>query len=69
MEVLTPTRWKTAKIHPIKHSLVSVLQSVFSLQPPGRFLLPLTTLDRYQPRDSGGKFFLTTTCIFCHINM
>ena len=40
-----------------------VIYSAFSLHvlPLGRLLLPLTTLNRYQPTDSGGKFFFTTT--------
>ena len=39
---------------------VLVIQSVFSLLPLGRYLLPLTTLNRYQPTDSSGKLFFTT---------
>ena len=35
--------------------------SVFSLLYLGRHLLPLTTYSRYQPRDSNGNLFLTTT--------
>ena len=35
-----------------------VIQSVFSLLPLVRYLLPLTTLNRYQTTDSSGKFFL-----------
>ena len=37
-----------------------VIQSVFSLLSWGRYLLPLTTVNRYQPTDSSGKFFFTT---------
>ena len=40
---------------------VLVIQSIFSLLPLGRYLLPLTTLNRYQTLDSSGKFFFTTT--------
>ena len=36
------------------------IQSVLALLPPGRYLLPLTILKRYQPTDSSGKFFFTT---------
>ena len=39
---------------------VLVIQSVFSLLPLGRYLLPLTTLNRYQPTDSSGKSLFTT---------
>ena len=39
---------------------VLVIQNAFSLLPMGRYLLPLTTLNRYEPRDSRGKFFFTT---------
>ena len=39
---------------------VLVIQSVFSLLPLGRYLLPLTTLNRYQPIDSSGKLLFTT---------
>ena len=39
---------------------VLVIQSVFSLLPLGRYLLPLTTLNRYQPTDSNGKLLFTT---------
>ena len=35
-----------------------VIQSVFSLLPLGRYLLPLTIQNRYQPTDSSGKFAL-----------
>ena len=38
--------------------LVLVIKSVFSLLPLGRYLLPLTTLNRYQPADSSCFFFL-----------
>ena len=34
------------------------IQSVFSLLPLVRYLLALTTLNRYQPTNSSGKFFL-----------
>ena len=40
---------------------VPVIQSVFSWLPLGRYLLSLTTLNRYQPTDSSEKFFFTTT--------
>ena len=40
---------------------VPVIQSVFSLLPLGRYLLSLTTLNRYQPINSSEKFFFTTT--------
>ena len=40
---------------------VIVIQSVFSLLPRGRYLLPLTTPNSYQPRDGSGKFSFTTT--------
>ena len=36
-----------------------VIQSAFSLLSLGRFLMPLTTLNRYQPTDSSRKFFLS----------
>ena len=39
---------------------VIVIQSVFSLLPRGRYLLPLTTPNSYQPKDSSGKFAFTT---------
>ena len=39
---------------------VLVIQTVFSLLPLSRYLLPLTTLIRYQPTDSSGKLFYTT---------
>ena len=39
---------------------VPVIQSVFSLLPLGRYLLVLTTLNRYQPADSSGKLLFTT---------
>ena len=39
---------------------VLVIQSVFSLLPLGRYLLPITTLNRYQPTDSSGKLLYTT---------
>ena len=40
---------------------VLLIYSAFSLLPLGRYLLPLTTLNRYQPTVSSGKSFLTTT--------
>ena len=40
---------------------VPVIQSVFSLLLLGRYLLPLTTLNKYQPTDSNEKFCFTTT--------
>ena len=40
---------------------VIVIQSVFSLLPRGRYLLPLTTPNSYQPIDSSRKFSFTTT--------
>ena len=40
---------------------VIVMQSVFSLLPRGRYLLPLTTPNGNQPIDSSGKFSFTTT--------
>ena len=40
---------------------VVVIQSAFSLLPLGRYLLLLTTLNRYQPIDSSGKLLFTTT--------
>ena len=40
---------------------VLVIKSVFSLLPPGRYLLPLTNCNRYQSTGSSGKFFFTTT--------
>ena len=39
---------------------VLVIQSVFSLLPLGRHLLPPTTLNRYQPTDSSRKLLFTT---------
>ena len=39
---------------------VLVIESVFSLLSWGRYLLPLTTLNRYQPTDSSRKFVFTT---------
>ena len=39
---------------------VLVIQSVFSLLPLVRYQLPLTTLDRYQPRDGTGKLCFNT---------
>ena len=36
------------------------IESVFSLLSWGRYLLPLTTLNRYQPTDGSRKFFFTT---------
>ena len=38
-----------------------VIKSVFSLLPPGRYLLPVTTGNRYQSTGSSRKFFVTTT--------
>ena len=49
---------------------VLAIQSVFSLIPLGRYLLPLTTLNRYQPTDSSGKFCFChyiKECIYCQI--
>ena len=40
---------------------VIVIQSVFSLLPWCRYLLPLTTPNSYQTIDSSGKFSFTTT--------
>ena len=40
---------------------VLVIESIFSLQPQGRYLLPVTTRNRYQSTGSRGKFFFTTT--------
>ena len=37
------------------------IKHAFSLLPLGRYLLILTTLDRYQPTGSSGKFVFTTT--------
>ena len=37
-----------------------VIKSVYSLLLLGRYLLPLTTLNRYQPTDSSGKLLFTT---------
>ena len=37
---------------------VPVIQNVFLLLPLEWYLLPLTTLNRYQPTDSSEKFFL-----------
>ena len=39
---------------------VLVIQSVFSLLSLGRYLLPITTLNRYQATDSSGKLLYTT---------
>ena len=39
---------------------VIVIQSVFSLLSWDRYLLPLSTLNRYQPTDSSRKSFFTT---------
>ena len=41
--------------------LVLVIKSAFSLLPLGRYLLPVTTRNRYQSTGSSGKFFFTTT--------
>ena len=41
--------------------MVVVIQNVFPLLPPDRYLLPLTTLNRYHPRDSNGHFIFMTT--------
>ena len=40
---------------------VTVIQSEFSLLPLGRYLLPVTTHNRYQRTDSSGKLLFTTT--------
>ena len=40
---------------------VLVIQNEFSLLPLGRYLLVITTLNRYQPRESHGRFFFTTS--------
>ena len=40
---------------------VLVIQSSFSLLQLGGYLLSITTLNRYQPRDSSRKIFLPTT--------
>ena len=40
---------------------VLVIQSAFSLLQLGGYLLSITTLNRYQPRDSSRKIFFTTT--------
>ena len=51
----------SAIIHLVTDALpVLIIQSVFSLLPLGRYLLPLTTLSRYQPTDSSGKLLFTT---------
>ena len=39
---------------------VLVIQSVFSLLPLGRYLLPVTTQNRYQSTGSSGKLLFTT---------
>ena len=39
---------------------VTIIQSEFSLLPLGRYLLPVTTQNRYQPTDSSGKLLFTT---------
>ena len=39
---------------------VLIIQNVFSLLPLGRYLLPLTTLSRYQPTNISGKLLFTT---------
>ena len=39
---------------------VLVIQSALLLLPLGRYLLPLTTLNRYQLTDSSGKLLFTT---------
>ena len=38
-----------------------VIKSAFSLLPLGRYLLPVTTQNRYQSTGSSGKFFFATT--------
>ena len=40
---------------------VLVIKSAFSLLPLGRYLLPVTTQNRYQSTGSSRKFFFTTT--------
>ena len=45
---------------PIDTLPVLVIQHVFSLLPLGRYLLLLTTLNRYQPAGSSGKLLFTT---------
>ena len=40
---------------------VLLIKSAFSLLPLGRYLLPLTTWNRYQYTGHSGKFFFTTT--------
>ena len=44
---------------------VLVIQSVLSLLPLGRYLVPFTVLNRHQPIDSSGKFFLPMHQIMC----
>ena len=39
---------------------VVVMLRAFPLIPWVRYLMPLTTLNRYQIRDSDGNFFITT---------
>ena len=38
-----------------------VVQNAFLLLPLCKYLLPVTTLNQYQPTDSSGKFFFVTT--------
>ena len=40
--------------------LVLVIKSSFSLLPLGRYLLPFTTWNGYEPKDSSGNFLFTT---------
>ena len=47
--------WQTNKLS------VLVIPNGFQLLPLGRYLLPVTTLNRYQPRNSNEKIFFTTT--------
>ena len=47
---------------------VAVIQNVFSLLPVVRYLLPLTTLNRYQPRESNGKFYIKV-CIYSRFSV
>ena len=51
-------------IHMLTDALpVLVIKSAFSLLPLGRYLLPVTTQERYQSTGSSGKFFFTTTSL------